>query len=263
VGPLSAPSLSNSRHRWPPPKLPPPPPPSFPSPSPPAWPHRPPPRPPPSPPLPTPPQLVLPTPPPPQRAAAVSALGLLPAILVAAVLLCAVPACAYVSCRRGRQAVGHGADDTPRAKQTPFVRQVRRTALQKSGEYRHGRGFGREISLTRPFRDARRFPSTRLFPRTLSCTYAAKVWDLCIVQRPFSVAPCQTLALRLHRCTPRAMHRCASGCCCRRKAATTWTRAAPAACWGDERHTPPPPPRSSSTPCGPAWIRRTRPSSAR
>ena len=27
-------------------------------------------------------------------------------------------------------------------------------------------------------------------------TYAAKVWELSLVQGPFSVAPCQTLALR-------------------------------------------------------------------
>jgi hypothetical protein len=32
--------------------------------------------------------------------------------------------------------------------------------------------------------------------RTHMNTYAAKVWDLSIVQGPFSVAPCQALALR-------------------------------------------------------------------
>jgi hypothetical protein len=32
--------------------------------------------------------------------------------------------------------------------------------------------------------------------RTEGYTYAANVWDLSIVQGPFSVAPCQTLALR-------------------------------------------------------------------
>ena len=50
--------------------------------------------------------------------------------------------------------------------------------------------------LTRPFRDARRFPSPGLFPVHVHVhmyTYAAQVWDLSIVQGPFSVAPCQTL----------------------------------------------------------------------
>jgi hypothetical protein len=32
--------------------------------------------------------------------------------------------------------------------------------------------------------------------RTEDYTYAAKVWDLSIVQAPFSVAPCRTVALR-------------------------------------------------------------------
>jgi hypothetical protein len=32
--------------------------------------------------------------------------------------------------------------------------------------------------------------------RTHMYTYDAKVWDLSIVQGPFSVAPCQTVALR-------------------------------------------------------------------
>jgi hypothetical protein len=48
-------------------------------------------------------------------------------------------------------------------------------------------------SLTRPFRDARRFPSTRLQPVVNMYTYAARVWDLSIVQGPLSVAPCPTL----------------------------------------------------------------------
>jgi hypothetical protein len=34
--------------------------------------------------------------------------------------------------------------------------------------------------------------------RTEGYTHAAKVWALFIVQGPFSVAPCQTLALRFH-----------------------------------------------------------------
>jgi hypothetical protein len=47
--------------------------------------------------------------------------------------------------------------------------------------------------LTRPFRDARRFPSTRwyLVPRATRTTLG--VWDSSIVQGPFSVAPCRTL----------------------------------------------------------------------
>jgi hypothetical protein len=36
--------------------------------------------------------------------------------------------------------------------------------------------------------------------RTRLYTYAAKVWDLSIVQGPFSVAPCQTLTLRFANC---------------------------------------------------------------
>jgi hypothetical protein len=52
-------------------------------------------------------------------------------------------------------------------------------------------------SLTRPFRDARPIPSPgRIVARTEGYTYAASVWDLSIVQGPFSVAPRQTLALR-------------------------------------------------------------------
>jgi hypothetical protein len=35
-----------------------------------------------------------------------------------------------------------------------------------------------------------------MVPRTGGYTYAAKVWDSSIVQGSFSVAPCQTLALR-------------------------------------------------------------------
>jgi hypothetical protein len=55
---------------------------------------------------------------------------------------------------------------------------------------RNVRDFGWR-SLTRPFRDARRFPST-IVARThmYMYTYAAKVWDLSIVQGPVSVAPC-------------------------------------------------------------------------
>ena len=39
-------------------------------------------------------------------------------------------------------------------------------------------------------------PISRIVARTEGYTHAAKVWDLSIVQGPFSVAPCQTLIVR-------------------------------------------------------------------
>jgi hypothetical protein len=51
-------------------------------------------------------------------------------------------------------------------------------------------------SLTGPIRDARRFPSTRWNPIPVGYACDVGVWGLSIVQGPFSVAPCQTLALR-------------------------------------------------------------------
>jgi hypothetical protein len=39
-------------------------------------------------------------------------------------------------------------------------------------------------------------PLTGIVVHTEGYTHAAKVWDLSIVQGPFSVAPCQTLTLR-------------------------------------------------------------------
>ena len=39
-------------------------------------------------------------------------------------------------------------------------------------------------------------PLTRIVAHTEGYTHAAKVWDLSIVQGPFSVAPCQTLIVR-------------------------------------------------------------------
>ena len=39
-------------------------------------------------------------------------------------------------------------------------------------------------------------PLTRMVARTQGYTYDAHVWDLSIVQGPFSVAPCQTLIVR-------------------------------------------------------------------
>ena len=55
--------------------------------------------------------------------------------------------------------------------------------------------------LTRPFRDARRFPLYTLVARGYA--YDVGVWDLSIVQGPFSVAPCQNPfdSQLLHHCT--------------------------------------------------------------
>ena len=39
-------------------------------------------------------------------------------------------------------------------------------------------------------------PLYKTVARTRMYTYAAKVWELSIVQGAFSIAPCQTLALR-------------------------------------------------------------------
>jgi hypothetical protein len=61
---------------------------------------------------------------------------------------------------------------------------------------RHVWGFGWGMALTRPFRDARRFPSTRWYPVLGGYAYDVGVWDLSIVQGPFSVAPWHTLVLR-------------------------------------------------------------------
>jgi hypothetical protein len=52
-------------------------------------------------------------------------------------------------------------------------------------------------SLTGPFRDARRFPSTRWYPVPGGYAYDVGVWDLSIVQGAFSVAPCQTLRVTI------------------------------------------------------------------
>jgi hypothetical protein len=59
-------------------------------------------------------------------------------------------------------------------------------------------------SLTRPFRDARRFPSTRIVARTEGYAYAAKVWDLSLVQGAVSAPrakPNRSDSQLLHRCT--------------------------------------------------------------
>jgi hypothetical protein len=52
------------------------------------------------------------------------------------------------------------------------------------------------VSHRTPFHDAR-FILRTMVPRTECYTCDAKVWDLSIVQGPFSVAPCQTLGLAL------------------------------------------------------------------
>jgi hypothetical protein len=56
-------------------------------------------------------------------------------------------------------------------------------------------GFGWEIAHAAVSRRPPIFLST-MVPRTHMYTYAANVWDLSIVQGPFSVAPCQTQTLR-------------------------------------------------------------------
>jgi hypothetical protein len=83
---------------------------------------------------------------------------------------------------------------------------VRATAMEKSLNRDVG-DFGWEIAHAAV---SRRPPISlaRIIARTEGYTYAANVWDVSIVQGPFSVAPCQTFALRfailssLHaRCT--------------------------------------------------------------
>jgi hypothetical protein len=43
---------------------------------------------------------------------------------------------------------------------------------------------------------------SRIVARAEGYTYAAKLWALCLVQGPFSVAPCQTLTYRFAFCAP-------------------------------------------------------------
>jgi hypothetical protein len=52
-------------------------------------------------------------------------------------------------------------------------------------------------SLTGPLRDSRRFPATRWYFVPGANAYAVGVWDLSIVQGPFSVAPRQTLRVTI------------------------------------------------------------------
>jgi hypothetical protein len=74
---------------------------------------------------------------------------------------------------------------------------------------RNDRGFGREVSRTAPFRDARRFPATRWYP-VLTCTRTPRTFGIIfIAQGAFSVAPHRTatrfgsqLCQRAARCAP-------------------------------------------------------------
>jgi hypothetical protein len=50
--------------------------------------------------------------------------------------------------------------------------------------------------LTRQFHDALPIRITGIVSRTQGYTYDVKLRALCIVQGPFSVAPCQTLLVR-------------------------------------------------------------------
>jgi hypothetical protein len=82
------------------------------------------------------------------------------------------------------------------SKSAAVLMPTRKPACSAMGKLRiETLGISGGRSLTRPLRDARRFPSTRRTEtRTHMNTYAAKVWDLSIVQGPFSVTPCPTLA---------------------------------------------------------------------
>ena len=70
------------------------------------------------------------------------------------------------------------------------------------GSIGDGGDFGREIAHAAV---SRRPPNSlhAIVPRTHMYTYDANVWDLSIVQRPFSVAPCLTRTLRFATCPPR------------------------------------------------------------
>ena len=65
---------------------------------------------------------------------------------------------------------------------------VRVWPLHSDGKAANRTGFTDEV--TRPFRDARRFPLDGGVARAGGYTHAAQLWDLSIVQGPFS-APCQ------------------------------------------------------------------------
>jgi hypothetical protein len=61
-------------------------------------------------------------------------------------------------------------------------------------------GFGWEIAHEAVSRRPP-IPLFTIVARTNMHTYTAKVWDLSLVQGPFSVAPCQTLTLRFAACS--------------------------------------------------------------
>ena len=52
--------------------------------------------------------------------------------------------------------------------------------------FRYGCGVRDELT---PFRHARSNPSTTIVTRAEGYMYAAKVWDVCLVQGPFSCRP--------------------------------------------------------------------------
>jgi hypothetical protein len=79
------------------------------------------------------------------------------------------------------------------ARPAPLTKH-KRTAMHKLRIELFGISGGR--SLTRPFRDARRFLSPELYP-VLTCTRTPRTFGICpSFKGLFSVAPCQTLALR-------------------------------------------------------------------
>ena len=78
--------------------------------------------------------------------------------------------------------------------QTNHCPPVRRAAYSdRNVANRDVRDSGWRDELTRPFRDARRFPLHTIVARSHMYTYAVNSWDWSLVQGPCSVAPCQTL----------------------------------------------------------------------
>ena len=79
---------------------------------------------------------------------------------------------------------------------------VRVWPLHSDGKAANRTGFTDEV--TRPFRDARRFPLDGGVARAGGYTHAARFWAVSLVQGgAFSVAPCQTLAVRFATFAPR------------------------------------------------------------
>jgi hypothetical protein len=79
----------------------------------------------------------------------------------------------------------------PEPRRVPQLRCVRSLTSEGKVANRGVRGFGWEIAHAAV---SRRPPISlyTIVARTRMYTYAASVWDLSIVQGPFSVAPCQT-----------------------------------------------------------------------